>query len=95
MGPLICWDIIAESLHRRIALRDDLKILDKVARNNNWHFTETSWCDSFIWENKVIVVTDTLINIIHATENMFAMNGYTLPEIVGKNPRMFQGERTA
>ena len=61
---------------------------------NNWSPLPVSLDNMLIWQNKVIVITDTNINIVHATENMFDMNGYKPQEVIGKSPKMFQGEAT-
>ena len=74
--PLFCWDIVMEGIHRRMQLADDLKIMHKIMQEGNWHNTLISPDNSLVWENKVIIITDTDLEIIHATENIFAMNGY-------------------
>jgi hypothetical protein len=94
MGPLVSWDIVVEGLNRRIELKEDLKMLEKISCNNKWHFTEALWRNSLIWENKVIILTDTLLNITYATKNIFEMNGYMSHEVIGNKPKMFQGEKT-
>jgi len=45
-------------------------------------------------KNRVILVTDTEQRIVFASSNMIIMNGYTPGEVLGKTPRMFQGEST-
>lgn len=79
--PLLCWDICIEGLQRRMYLAEDLKIIKKIIRESNWHEPLVSLDNSLVWENKVIVITDSKLNIIHATENLFAMNGYKQSEV--------------
>ena len=45
-------------------------------------------------KKQVIVVTDAQLNIVHATHNIYGMNGYNTDEILGKKPKMFQGKAT-
>lgn len=92
--PLLCWDICLEGLHRRMQLAPDLKMMQQIMKEGNWHEAVVSVDNSLIWENKVIIITDTKLNIIYATENMFAMNGYKQIEVIGKSPTMFQGDKT-
>ncbi|XVJ65117.1 MAG: PAS domain-containing protein [Lacibacter sp.] len=92
--PLLCWDICLEGLHRRMQLADDLKIMQNIMKAGNWHNTLVSLDNTLVWENKVIIITDPTLKIIHATENMFAMNGYKQKDVIGKSPSMFQGAKT-
>lgn len=92
--PLLCWDICLEGLQRRIQLADDLKTMQKIMKEKFWHNTLVSLGNTLVWENKVIIITDTKLNIIHATENIFAMNGYTHKDVIGRSPSMFQGAKT-
>ncbi len=93
MSPLISWDIAEEGLYRRIALKKDLSKLDTLAMNKSWR-TEAPWRNSLVWEDKTIIVTDTSLNIVYATENIVGMNGYSQNEVIGNTPKMFQGEKT-
>ena len=58
------------------------------------------WSDSSFFEdeilgkNHIVVVTDADLNIVHASNSIFDMNGYRPSEIIGKKPKMFQGEKT-
>jgi PAS domain S-box-containing protein len=92
--PLLCWDIYSEGLQRRVQLADDLKIIQKIMNDSKWHDALVSLDKVLIWQNKVIIITDSKLNIIHATQNMFAMNGYKQNEVIGKTPAMFQGAKT-
>lgn len=92
--PLLCWDICLEGLHRRMQLADDLKIIQSIMKAGNWYNTLVSLDNALVWKNKVIIITDHKLKIIHATENMFAMNGYKQKDVIGKKPSMFQGAKT-
>jgi PAS domain S-box-containing protein len=45
-------------------------------------------------EERVALVTDLAQVIKFATPNMIAMNGYAAEEVLGKQPKMFQGSNT-
>ena len=92
--PLLCWDICLEGLHRRMQLANDLRIMQSIMNAGNWHKPLVSLDNTLVWENKVIIITDTKLNIIHATENIFAMNGYRQEDVIHKKPTMFQGAKT-
>jgi PAS domain S-box-containing protein len=93
--PLICWDIISEGISRRKDLSADITALNKVMADNKWHPPVSSLDAQIVWENKTVVVTDTKLQIIYASSNMFNMNGYRPEEVIGKHPSMFQGEATS
>lgn len=92
--PLLCWDICLEGLQRRILLSKDIELMQKIIRKNQWHDLPVSPINTLIWENKVIIITDSKLNIISATENIVAMNGYSQDEVIGKSPKLFQGDKT-
>jgi PAS domain S-box-containing protein len=92
--PLLCWDIVQEGLYRRKAFENDLKQLQQIAIKNKWHYLPVAAENCLIWENKVAVITNTRLQIEYTTSNMCNMNGYTLTEIKGKTPAIFQGPAT-
>lgn len=93
--PLLCWDIIEEGRFRRKEFAGDLLLLERLMKKNDWRFCYERWLDNcVIWENKTIIVTDPLLNIVLATRNMYEMNGYLPCEVLGKTPRVFQGATT-
>lgn len=91
--PLLSWDIISEGTSRRLQMKNDLDKMRSILGDNDWHCA-VSLDTTLVWQNKIVVITDSKLNILHASENMFAMNGYKLHEVVGKSPKMFQGEKT-
>jgi PAS domain S-box-containing protein len=90
----MCWDICAEGMQKRIDSAKELKALQEIKKRNGWDKPSDFIDNSLVWENKVIIVTDTQFTIIYATENMFGMNGYKPSEVIGKSPKMFQGAET-
>jgi len=90
MAPsLLSSDIFLEGFHRRLYLADDLKMMQKIMNGRGWHQPLISVENILVWENKVIVITDSKLKIIHSTKNMLAMNGYSQNEVTGKSPKMF------
>ncbi len=91
---LSCWDVCTEGLERRIYLSEDLVALKKIVKRQKWNRQPFSVDEKLLWGDKVIIVTDETFQIIHATKNMFAMNGYTPDDVIGRTPKIFQGKRT-
>ncbi|MDQ2864398.1 MAG: PAS domain-containing protein [Bacteroidota bacterium] len=91
---LSCWDVCTEGLERRIYLSEDLVALKKIVTRQKWNRQPFSVDQKLLWGDKVIIVTDETFQIIHATKNMFAMNGYTPDDVIGRTPKIFQGKRT-
>ena len=91
--PLLCWDICQEGINRRIALKYDLAVLKKIVANKIIPY-DASPENALVWENRVIIITDLKLHIVHATENIYSMNGYLQKEVIGKRPAIFQGEKT-
>jgi len=89
----MCWDIFIEATNRREILKNDLLKFKSILGDNEMK-TSISLENTLVWQNKIIVITDNKLQILHATENMYAMNGYRLEEVIGKSPKMFQGEKT-
>ncbi|SDW19396.1 PAS domain-containing protein [Flavobacterium degerlachei] len=71
----------------------DLDNLKEMALKNKWQRSVDWNIDSPIKE-EVIIVTDAKLTIVFASQNMIKMNGYSAKEVLGNNPKMFQGELT-
>ncbi len=95
-NPLMCWDIVLEGAGRRKEFAHDLDALHTIVRKNEWrNVSERIFDSSVVWDNKIILVTDANQHILMATKNMYKMNGYQSGEVIGKTPKMFQGEATS
>ncbi len=91
--PLEAWDLFAEQFGRFCKGLEEIKHLKILAKNQGWQ--DTVFFEKEILQNDhIVVVTDARLNIVHATKNIFQMNGYHPEEIVGKNPKIFQGKGT-
>lgn len=91
--PLHSWDLFSSNFDKlRISFSDGKKLetfAQKNHWNQNWDFTRE------LQQENVIVVTDNRLNIVFASQNIFEMTGYSSEEIIGENPKMFQGMETS
>lgn len=91
--PLTSWDVYASYFLAICKNSRDIISLDLLAKNNQWAY-QNEFGDELLNKQHVIVVTDAELRIVHATENIVNMNGYSPREIIGKKPNMFQGADT-
>ncbi len=91
--PLNSWDMYAQHFDKTCQNQNDLASLKVLAKKNDWVFFP-KFDKPFIQRNEVIVVTDPSLTIVHATHNIFEMNGYRPEEVIGKKPKVFQGKET-
>lgn len=90
--PLVAWDLYSGFLNRLNQIITDQNQLKILARSNKWE-TDID-LNKAIDADTVVVVTCTNLNIVFSTRNMVQMNGYQPEEVLGKSPKMFQGEAT-
>ena len=79
---------------KKVLLAEDLKKLGWISRAYQWYEPAICLANTLIWENKVILITNPVLQILYASKNMVAMNGYTPKEVLGKRPTIFQGPQT-
>ena len=91
--PLNSWDLYAPFLDKTCKNHKDVTTLKGLLKTKKWAYTANFNAELFEKEH-VIVLTDTELNIVHATHNVVHMNGYEAEEIIGKKPKMFQGALT-
>ncbi|MEM8998719.1 MAG: PAS domain-containing protein [Bacteroidota bacterium] len=91
--PLISWDVFSHSFYKTYHGLNDISRLIDLSKENNWKHP-SAFKDEILDKNHVIVVTDLHLNIVHATHNIYDMNGYRPEEILGKQPKIFQGKDT-
>ncbi len=83
--PIICWDIFA-SYNREI---------------NNYNAIQSKWethenFNAIVYQEKRdIIITNANQKIVFATQGIHSMNGYHASELIGKSPKIFQGELTS
>lgn len=90
--PLVNWDFMIANFTNLSKAMTDVKLLQKMAQEFQWNL-ETSVFEA-IKNDTVMVVTDIHLKIVYASQNMYFMNGYQPKEVIGKSPKMFQGEKT-
>lgn len=90
--PLISWDFYGDFLNQVNKIISDQNQLELLAALNSWN-TDFNF-NSDIDVDTVVVVTCPSLKIVFSTKNMVRMNGYHPEEVLGKSPKMFQGEAT-
>lgn len=93
--PVISWDFYAENYDAIKKSEDDMNILMELVSENAWAIDNDLLDEKLKLNKNVIVVTDTKLNIVFATKNIWNMSQYHPEEILGNTPKMFQGERTS
>ena len=66
--------------------------MNVIAFKNKW--VQSDWDLKNTPQDEVIIVTDVKLKIVFASHNIVNMNGYHEEEVLGKSPKMFQGEAT-
>jgi len=91
-APIFCWDFHNEFLTEVKSFFLDLNKLNSISSKNKW--VENNWDLKNSLRDEVIIVTDARLKIVFASHNIVKMNGYVEDEVLGKSPKMFQGEAT-
>lgn len=91
--PIFSLDFHYEFLREVKQSFFDLKILKEISTQNSWK-PSTEWDIFAPIKEDVIIVTDAKLKIVFSSHNMFKMNGYLGSEVLGKSPKMFQGQVT-
>lgn len=92
--PLMSWDIYGLYFDIFCKNYDDVIALLRFSEDNKWSYT-SKFNEALFQKEQVILVTDTQLNIVHATHNIVYMTGYSPHEILGKRPKLFQGNGTS
>lgn len=83
--PLVSWTQFPYAAAEKVAFN---------AIQKNW--TEKECLQDILTVLKrEVIITDANFEIIFATEGVYQMNGYHPSELIGKSPRIFQGELTS
>lgn len=91
-APVCSWDFHQELLKE---LKDsflDLNSLKMISLKNHWDCKNLDLKARL--KEEVVIVTDSKLRIVFVSRNIVKMNGYDKKEVLGKNPKMFQGEKT-
>jgi PAS domain S-box-containing protein len=92
--PISSWDFYSSFFDKSCKSSSDVKCLLQLAKNNSWVFNEAILEQELIDKEHTIVVTDSELRIVYASQNIWKMNRYRPDEIIGKKPNMFQGVNT-
>lgn len=90
--PIVAWEfnhVFLDELKNNFL---DESRINKIASNSKW--VKNNWDFKTILNNQVIIVTDTKLKIVFASNNMIQMNGYKESEVIGQSPKMFHGMNT-
>jgi PAS domain S-box-containing protein len=91
--PIFSSNFYYEFLKELKCLSSDLYDLKEMAFQNKWRLS-SDWDINAPVKEEVIIVTDSKLTIVFASHNMVKMNGYSEAEVLGKSPKMFQGQVT-
>ncbi len=91
-APVYSWDFHNDFLCTIKNFFLDLNKLNSIATRSKW--VESGWDLKNSLQDEVIIVTDVKLKIVFASHNIVKMNGYIEDEVLGKSPKMFQGEAT-
>ena len=91
--PLGSWDLFSSGFNTLCSGLSEVKNLKSFALTHKWEDT-SSFEKEILEDNHIVVVTDTNLTIVHASKSIYGMNGYLPQEIIGKKPKLFQGEKT-
>lgn len=90
--PLLSWDFHMQNLYKISNNLLDSQTINTIKKTFNWNFNADF--EKELDKDTVVLVTDSNLKIIFSSKNIAKMNGYKSEEVVGKNPKMFQGEAT-
>lgn len=90
--PLFSFDFHHEYVKDLKNTFVDTNKLKGIATYNKWIENDWDWQEKL--KDEVIIVTDARLRIVFASHNIVKMNGYVEHEVLGKSPKMFQGEAT-
>jgi PAS domain S-box-containing protein len=90
--PVASWNFHGDFLVLIKNIFIDLNKLDLLASQSKW--IHNNWDMKTRLREEVVILTDTKLNIVFASHNMKKMNGYVEEDVLGKNPKIFQGKST-
>lgn len=88
--PILAWDFHCEHLRELKAAFTDLQKVKKISNQFTWN-DENLKIEERIKE-EVVLVTDLDLKIVFASNGIKKMTGYKEEEVLGKTPKMFQGQ---
>lgn len=87
--PILSWNFHHNYLNVLNKIYIDCDKLNVIAGTNKWR--DYDWDFKNKLKEEVVIVTNAKLEIVFASHNLAKMNGYTEEEVLGKSPKMFQG----
>ena len=91
--PLLSWDIYSVFVRNLIGAQHDFSLLSQLSKAHNWNLALD--LNDELQTNDAIIVTNSNLQIVFASQGISGMSGYQPNEVVGNSPRMFQGTGTS
>jgi PAS domain S-box-containing protein len=91
--PILSWNFHNEYLEQVKKIHTDCTKLDVIASSSKWRAEDWDFKNKLMEE--VVIVTDSKLEIVFASHNMTKMNGYVEEEVIGRSPKMFQGNASS
>jgi PAS domain S-box-containing protein len=91
--PILSWDFHYEYVNELKAIYTDLKKVTQISNKFTWNDKNLEITERI--KEEVILITDLDLKIVFASNGIKRMTGYREEEILGKTPKMFQGEDTS
>ncbi|WP_333694039.1 PAS domain-containing protein [Flavobacterium sp.] len=90
--PLVNWDFYSDFLSQLNKVLSDERQLTQISSSLEWKLDTDVKVK--LTTDTVVVVTCPKLKIVFASQNMERMNGYRPEEVLGKSPKIFQGQAT-
>lgn len=91
--PLMSWDIYSNYYQDLKAKNADFSQLTDLKTLYNWDL-KLDFLEE-LQNNDAILITNKDLKIEFASQGVLAMTGYLPVEVIGKSPKIFQGENTS
>lgn len=91
--PLLSWDLYSVFFRDLMGAQHDLSLLNQMSKLYKWNLS-LDFNDE-LQTNDAILITNTDLQIVFASQGIASMSGYQPAEVVGKSPKMFQGKETS
>lgn len=91
--PLMSWDIYSNYYQEVKAQNADFSLLIDLKTLYNWDLKLDLFDE--LQNNDAILITNKDLRIEFASQGVLAMTGYLPEEVIGKSPKIFQGENTS
>ena len=90
--PLLSWDIHLDNMYVLSRMQHDIAVINKITEKLQVSIDIIAELKN---KEKVIVITDANYRIEFASSKVLEMTGYLPLEIIGQEPKIFQGPATS